>query len=178
VVVVTGAGSCYHRACGGRRSALRRRHTHTAHPDHQPGSSGEGLSLIYVQQSCLWILVKLVCTLFRHTDFLAFLTFQNIFHKSDPTHLHGVVIVYFKTLNLPHFPIFLFSDLKTVLMKNIMLKPPLLQLALLPWQSMCGGKNHCSLNRKNQTCLHIGHFTRCKQHWSRSTSCFSFFNTT
>jgi len=24
----------------------------------------------------------------------------------------------------------------------------------------------------------IDHFTRCKQHWSRSTSCFSFFNTT
>jgi len=24
----------------------------------------------------------------------------------------------------------------------------------------------------------VDHFARCKQHWSRSTSCFSFFNTT
>jgi len=24
----------------------------------------------------------------------------------------------------------------------------------------------------------VDHFTRCKQHWSRSTSSFSFFNTT
>lgn len=79
-------------------------------------------------------LFKLVCTLFRQTFFFFFFfltLFKNIFHKPDPNHLHSVVIVYFKTLNLPHFPIFLCGDLDTVLMKNIMLKPPLLKFALL-----------------------------------------------
>lgn len=133
MVVITGAGSCYHRACGGRRSALRRRHTHTAHPDHQPGSSGEGPSLIYIQQSFLcpfWLSWFAPCS---DTFFFFCLsnTFQKKFHKPDPNHLHSVVIVYFKTLNLPYFATFLCGDLDTVLMKNIMLKPPLLKFALL-----------------------------------------------
>jgi len=34
----------------------------------------------------------------------------------------------------------------------------------------------CAFNFKCITSSEcIDHFTRCKQHWSRSTSCFSFF---
>jgi len=32
----------------------------------------------------------------------------------------------------------------------------------------------CGLNQSALLYYIIDHFTRCKQHWSRSTSCFSF----